>query len=514
MIKLKKLLALSMALSVSLSGFTCNVNAANKSETEYLESLKIGTTSYPSNLDPSISVGKQYSRIEQQIFDKLLYRDPSGSGRLQSYICESWEQIDDTIVEFVLKDGITFHDGTPMTSSDVKYSFDRHLLDEEKIYSTNVTNLMTSIESVEIVDELTVRFNLYYDDPVFFDRIGAEMAVYIIPKAYFEEVGKDEFAVKPIGSGPYKVESYTPEELSLGYYEGYYGEKPVAEKVVYKKITEEAAMLAAITSGEIDMAYDISVAAYNAAQTYDNLQVYSEPVGTGYIMFFQTDMTDKYLRQAMSLSINRQLICDAIFEGLAFVPNSYNYKEFGECYLEDYVGNEYDIEKAKELLAQSSYNGEVMKWDIVKGYYANYDQVAEACVDMWKEIGINVEIEYVESISWDNATFHIAAWSNGLRFNDPLGGLWVMWGEGSEIQELFWTDVSARFNELGVQLEKETDVEKRREVYREMVEIYDEEVPGMILYAANENWIVRDGLEWIHTPNYGFWLRAEMLTKE
>lgn len=526
----KKTLSLLLVLCLAVSLFAAcgsnepaaqptEVKTENKIENEvvappaeqYLDVLSVGVSAYPTNLDPGVTVGKNYTRIENQIFDRLLYRDASGTGEIYSYILESWEILDDVTVQVVLKDGITFHDGSPMTASDVKFSFDRHIKEGKEQYNSIINSLFAGFESVEVIDEKTVKFHLERPDPIILERLSSDSSVYIIPQAHYEKVGADAFAIAPIGSGPYMVTEFTPEQLTLTYYEGYHGNKPVAETVVYKKITEDAAILAALVSGEIDMAIDVSATVYEAAQAYDHLNTFTDRGSTGNMTYMNTAKSDKYLRQAMSLSIDRQLVCDTIFNGLAYVPNSYNYPEFGDYYLEDYVGNEYNVEKAKEALAKSSYDGSEIVWPILKGYYANYDQAAEVFCDMWSEIGINVKIQYVEKKPGTNEGWFMTPASNGLRFNDPLGGMWTFMGEGITFQELLWQDCPEEFNELGRKLEVETDVEARREIYRQMVEIFDEHVPAMIFYAMNESWIVRDGLEWVHKPGYGFWLREEML---
>ena len=474
---------------------------------EYLDTLTIGISAYPTNLDPSITVGNNYSTIENQIFDRLLYNTPDG---VTSYICESWEQIDDLTHEFKLKSGITFHDGSPLTAEDVKFSFDRHLLDADAVYSTNVTTLLDTIESAEAVDDLTFRLHLKYNDPTIYPRLGAGLSLFIIPSDYFEAVGKDQFAIAPIGTGPYKLTSYTPEEMELTYYDGYYGEKPLAETIIYKKVTEESAKLAGLVNGELDIALTTAITTNQAAKAYDNLQVVSVPHSTSHMIRFDTADTDKYLRQAMSLSMNRQLVIDTIFAGEGSIPNGYNYPVFGDMYIEDYPYYEYNVEKAKELLDQSSYNGEELIWQVRAGYYDGYEEAAEAFVDMWKDIGINVKIETLDKIKYNEDTC-MTPWSNGLRFDDPIGGLTVLWGKDTTTQNKLWKDVSPRYNELDAQLAVETDLEKRREAYREMLEIWDDEVPGIIMYCPNQRWIVREGLEWTNTPGYSISFRAEYL---
>ena len=140
------------------------------------------------------------------------------------------------------------------------------------------------------------------------------------------------------------------------------------------------------------------------------------------------------------------------------------------------------------------------------------NEAAEAICAMWKEIGVNAEVVYVESIN-PKKTDNVSNWSNGLRFSDPLGGLWTLWGEGTNPQTyLFPPEVIDRFNELGHLMETETDVAKRREYYREMMTIWDDEVIGIILYCPNVIWAVNAKYSLSRVPGRGFNLRADHLT--
>ena len=104
----------------------------------------------------------------------------------------------------------------------------------------------------------------------------------------------------------------------------------------------------------------------------------------------------------------------------------------------------------------------------------------------------------------------MANWSNGLRFSDPLGGLWALWGAGTAVQKDLW-EAPARFNELGELVMTESDVAKRNEYYAEMMAIWDDEIPGTILYCPDMIWAVRNGLQWDYTPGKGVNFRADHL---
>ena len=487
-------------------------NNNDEESVEQLDLVRIGVTSWPANLDPVTKMGKTCTRWQTQIYDTLLYA--LNDGTVSSYICESWEMIDDLTAEFKLKEGITFHNGYPLTAEDIKYSIDRVLFDESGYVDPNVTSVINTIENVEVVDELALRITTKAVDPILFDRLGCYTGVYIVSKQYMEEVGTETFGVSPVGTGPYKVDSIAPENMMLSYYEGYYGEAPIAKQMEYRYIAEETALVTGLITGEIDVAPDLSPtsAAMLKAQA-PNIQVLNAASSTGHLLRFKTKDShndDKLLRQALSLAIDRELLVQTLWEGYASVPNGYNYKDFGQYYIEDYPNYEYNLDKAKELLAQSSYNGEVISFQLIPGYYILGAEAAEAIVNMWKQIGVNAQVEYVEAIK-PATIVDMANWSNGLRFSDPLGGMWSMWGEGTAVQKDLW-DAPERFNELGHLIETETNVEQRNAYYREMMEIWDDEVPGIILYCPDAIWALSEDLNWSYKSGRAFNFRADYLT--
>ncbi|MBQ6672527.1 MAG: hypothetical protein IJM73_04830, partial [Spirochaetales bacterium] len=208
---------------------------------------------------------------------------------------------------------------------------------------------------------------------------------------------------------------------------------------------------------------------------------------------------------------DRQLLIDTLWGGMATVPNGYNYPCFGEYYIEDYPQYEYNPEKARELEKNSGYDGRVIEYRLLNGYYKMGNEAAEAIVSMWRDIGLNAQVTFVDNWSLPGIQ-GLLTWSNGLRFEDPIGGLWVLWGEGTTLQKYLWHDEGTeRFNQLGHQLLTETNVEKRRAVYREMMEIWDDEVPGIIWYCPDSIYAIRNDLEWSYAPGKGYNYRADHL---
>lgn len=497
----------------SLAGCNYQGNVSSLSEgvepKETIDVFRFGIGPWPTSLDPAASIGSDTAPFFPQFFDTILYAD--NNGKIRSYICESWEILNDCTSEYKLKEGITFHNGDQLTSDDIKFTIERVLEGDISYFSTNARAIISTIDHVEIMDPLTFRIVTSEADPVIFSRLAAQLGVYIVPKAYMESVGVEKFGQSPIGTGPYRVMNFTPEKLELLYYEGYKGEKPISEAVEYVHFSESTTMATAMITGEINLAWLITPDIADMLRGKNNITVDTGNYSSSHLMRFNTATMDKPLRKALSLAIDRELICETLWNGYASVPNGYNYEEFAEYYVADYPKYEYNVEKAKQMLSQSSYKGETITLQLVPGYYTLGVEVGEAVINMWKSIGVNAEVKFVEKNNTSSQEY-AANWANGIRFSDPIGGLWLLWGNDTSIQKDIWHDVPEEFNRLGEQMASETDFNTRFAINKRMMEIWDEEVPGTIVYSAKRIWAVSDNLVWDYVPGRVISLRAENLS--
>src|SRR5712691_8283533 len=187
------------------------------------------------------------------IHDALVKPMPGGDNTPS--LAESWTASKDGLTyEFVLRKGVKFHNGDPLTAEDVKFSFDRYRGAAAKL-------LKDRVREVQIVDPGRVRFILKEPWPDFmvFYGTSATGAAWIVPKKYVEKVGDDGFKAKPVGAGPYKVVSFTPGiELVMEAYEGYWRKVPSVKRLVFKSMPDEATRAAALKAGDVDLVYLLS----------------------------------------------------------------------------------------------------------------------------------------------------------------------------------------------------------------------------------------------------------------
>ena len=222
-------------------------------------------------------------------------------------LAQSWSMSEDGLSwDFVLRDGVKFHDGEPITAEDVKFSFERYR-------GANQGLIKQHLATIEIPDARHVRFKLNKPWPDFLTFYSsASGAGWIVPKKYVEKVGDAGFQKHPIGAGPYKFVSFTPGiELVLEVFDGYWRKSPAVKHVVMKSIPDETTRLAGLKHGEFDIAYSIRGELAEELQHTPGLRLQST-VGqaTNWIYFPEqwdpkSPWHDLRVRQAANLALDR-----------------------------------------------------------------------------------------------------------------------------------------------------------------------------------------------------------------
>jgi peptide/nickel transport system substrate-binding protein len=310
-------------------------------------------------------------------------------------IAESWAASEDGLTyEFVLRQGVKFHNGDPVTAEDVKFSFERYR-------GTSHDILKARVAAVETPDPQHVRFKLkepWADFMVFYGT--ATGAGWIVPKKYVEKVGDEGFKKAPIGAGPYKFVSFTPGvELTLEAFEGYWRKTPSVKRLVFRVIPDETTRLAALKHGEVDIVYSIRGELAEELRSTPGLTLKPSVIqGTFWLAFVdqwdeKSPWHDERVRRAASLAVDRKGINQALTLGYSrltgnpFVPDTFDY------YWQPPAPG-YDPVKAKQLLAEAGHpNG----FDGGEYYCdASYSNVAEAVVNNFAEVGIRVHMRPLE----------------------------------------------------------------------------------------------------------------------
>jgi len=310
-------------------------------------------------------------------------------------LAESWSASPDGLVyEFVLRKGVRFHTGDPVTAEDVKFSLARYR-------GTAASSFRERIAAVEVIDpqRVRVRFKQPWPDFMTFYGTPATGAGWIVPKKYVEKVGDDGFKKAPVGAGPYRFVSFTPGvELVLEAYEQYWRKTPSVKRLVFKAVPDESTRLAMLKRGEADIVYSIRGALAEELQRTPGLTLKPNyPPGTFWLVFVdqwdaKSPWADRRVRLAVNLAIDRAAINQAETLGFSkithsIIPSSFDFFWQPPAYV-------YDPARARQLLAEAGYPNGFDAGD----YYCDvsYANLAEAVVNYLKAVGIRAQLRPLE----------------------------------------------------------------------------------------------------------------------
>ena len=281
---------------------------------------------------------------------------PMPGNAMAPSLAESWSLSKDGLVqEFVLRQGVKFHNGEPVTADDVKFSFERYRGAANKVMKDKVA-------AVEVVDPGRVRFRFKEPWPDFMTYYGSLTtgAGWIVPRKYLEKVGDDGFKRAPVGAGPYRFVSFNPGvELVLEANESYWRKSPSVKRLVLKSIPDEATRLAMLKRGEADVVYLLQSALAEEARRTAGLTLRPTPiVSTHWLAFLdqwdpKSPWADRRVRLAANHAIDRKVMNEAITLGFSritwsIIPQSFDFYWQPPAY-------PYDPARAKQLLAEAGY---------------------------------------------------------------------------------------------------------------------------------------------------------------
>src|SRR5438046_5169009 len=309
-------------------------------------------------------------------------------------LAESWTVSPDGLTyEFVLRRGVKFHNGEPVTAEDVKFSFERYRGAANKTLKERVT-------AVEALDPRRVRFTLNKPWPDFLTfYASATGAGWVVPKKYVEKVGEEGFKKAPVGAGPYKFVSFTPGvELVLEAFDQYWRKTPSVKRFVFKVIPDESTRLAALKRGEVDIVYSVRGALAQELQRTSGLTL--KPVviqGTFWLYFPEqwdpkSPWHDRRVRLAAAQAVDRQTINQAETLGFSRINGSIIPSSF-EFFWQP-PATPYDPARAKQLLAEAGYPNGFDAGD----YYCDvsYGNLAEGGINYLQAVGIRARLRPIE----------------------------------------------------------------------------------------------------------------------
>ncbi|GAA4234398.1 peptide/nickel transport system substrate-binding protein [Streptosporangium album] len=343
------------------------------------------------DLDPhgASAVDEASLLANRQIYDTLVTRD---GDKLVPGLATSWRQPDEKTWEFTLRDDVTFHDGTELTSADVKASLER--------LATSVgpqKPLWSALDAIEAPDRHTVR--LTTKDPLGTLLVNLTLA-FVLPAAHLGGAG---FFRRPIGSGPFAVESFTPSsQLLLKPAANYWGGASKLPGLRLPYIPEASTRMTSLQNGEVDVTWIIPPDELKRLNGVNGVRVESKPGVNYFLAWFncgRKPFSDVRVRRALSHALDVKSIVSNLYGDAATVMDApIPSAVFGHASQQPY---EYDPELARRELAEAGYSSGIrtsMMWFKDTGPLAT--ELAQSIISAWAKVGVTVEPQQIEKAAW------------------------------------------------------------------------------------------------------------------
>ncbi|MBQ9535512.1 MAG: ABC transporter substrate-binding protein [Clostridia bacterium] len=497
---MKKVLAIFLAV-LMLTALAAGCNKDNGGSSSGSKVLRIGSESDITTLYGCDVQGVMgYSILKNMLYDPLVRVDDR-NGELVMCLAESFEYSDDeTTLTFKLRDGAKFHNGNAFTADDVVFSFAEYC-------EHSAVGGLTGVAAVRAVDDKTVAFDLEF---VYAPLLTTEMSDFLImDKEYYDQVGADEYAEKPIGTGPYEFVSWEKaNNVKVKAYDGYWSNKAPIEEVEVIFMVDATARANAIEVGDVDIT-TIASSSVELLEGKDSIVIMDSPMCSVCGPVFNLDneyFSDVRVRKAIAYAIDRDFMVETAHPGgKGGVANSIWISEYAFGY-SDKIGPKYnyDVAKAKELLAEAGYADGFDAGEIICN--AGGATAAEVLMAQLSDIGIKSEIRVLETAALyeaaGNRNFGIAFLRIGYGGADVAASD-MYWKTGGGSNYAGYSN--PRVDELYDEGAKETDPDKRIEIYTELGNILQEDMPWAQCYAMSFLVACNSDLQGLHfNMNYGW----------
>ncbi|MDE2517264.1 MAG: ABC transporter substrate-binding protein [Rhodospirillales bacterium] len=380
-------------------------------------------------LDPIMRSETTTESWQRNIFDTITFQ--SAQGKAVPRIAVAWKNLSPLSWQLTLRAGVTFQNGTPMTADDVGQS----IMDAANNPKSQMREFVNDVTGFTVVNPTTLDVTFKQPDPLFPLHLSS---IPVMPEALIKQEGRTAFAAHPIGTGPYRFVSWLAEDhLNMAAWKGYWG-KPVAFKFVrLESIPNGATRLAALLSGQIEIAEKINPEDFKRVKSSG--RAYITSVSGTRTMYLAMDdwratgssgmaagaknpFLDPRVRKAVYEAIDVGLLRDKIFDGAATVASQFM-PPLMEAYDPALKRFAYSLADAKKLLAEAGYpHGFTVRLDATNDRYLEDSLVAQALGGMLQEVGITVNVNaipkavFFPQMNRGDFTLYLAGWGSV----DPL----------------------------------------------------------------------------------------------
>ena len=447
-------------------------------------------------LDPSVDTSPISLNVFQNVFSALTQIAADGS--VEPELATEWtSNADSTEWTFSIREGVTFHDGTPLTAEDVVWTYEKIMADE----GSPVRAYLSRVDTVEATGEFEVTFTL---SAPFAPWPRQLTLVSILPSDTYQERGAEAFNTDPVGSGPFRIVSWAKDEaVTMEAFDDYWDGRPAIDRVIWRPVPSDSARAAGLLSGELDVVPLLPPALVERIDAADGVDV--KTVASNRVLYIGFDTNtppydDVNLRRAIDHAINRDAITERLLRGLGepmgqiVAPVTFGYDPAIEP-------TPYDPDRARELLAESTYDGEELTFLYPNNRYAFGTEVAQAIGGFLDDIGVNVRLEGMEYSAYfplwlgkELNSIHMFGFGPSIMDAQlPLGSLLASDSRG------YWSD--PRVDDLIAAQLAEADPEARQALISEIWGMVKDNVPYSMLYNEVQAYGVASNLNWEPRPD-------------
>ncbi len=441
------------------------------------------------SLDPQQTQGTAGRGVMRSFLESLLVRDHDL--KVQPWLARSYRMVEPRTWEFKLRDDVVFHNGEKFTADAVKFSIERFVDPKTRnIYAGN----LKPVERVEIADPYTVRIVTAAPYPSLVANL-ADFLLIASPKA-FKEMGEDS-ARKPIGTGPYRfLEWVAGEKLVVQAVDKHWTGGPWGERIVWRTITEPAARVTALRTGDADLIANVPPAQLSAVSG-GGMQVV-RTAGLGIMLLIlnasRGPLADKRVRQALNYGIDKEKIIRGLYAGAARPLNG-PWSTINEGYDPTLPAPyPYNPDKARQLLAEAGHaSGVRLTLVTPNGRYLNDRQVAEAAAGDLRRVGVEIEVNPLEWGAVIKELQDKRADSFLLMQNNADTYQIASTCFSSKIKGLPWQNyANPRVDSLIEQVGQEMHERERLALFKELGRQLVDDAPWVFLHQQDDVYGVRD----------------------
>ncbi|SFP92483.1 ABC transporter substrate-binding protein [Tranquillimonas alkanivorans] len=489
--------------------------------------LIVGQIAEPKSLDPAAVTAQNDFRILVNLYEGLVRYAP-GTLEPEPLLATDWEISEDgTEYTFNLREGVTFHDGTPFNAEAVKFNFDRMLDEDHPYHETGPFPLaffFSAVENVEVIDDLTVKFTLNEPFAPFLSNLAYPTGLLVSPDAVRAQ-GQD-FGRNPVGTGPFRFAEWASNErVVLERNVDYWGEPAGTEAVVFRPITDANTRVAELLAGGIDVMVEVPPTSLSQFEG-EQFEIHEQAGPHVWFLILNAKegpFADKLVRQAANYAVDKEAIVNDVLEGTAEVAAGPIPPAFAWAYNEELDPYPHDPERARDLLAEAGVENPEVTFYVTEGGSGMLDPVpmATAIQADLAEVGFDVNIETYE---WNTFLGEV---NPGLEGKADMAEMAWMTNDPDTLPYL--TLRTAAFPEDGgfnsgyysnpevddllEQARTATDQDERARLYKEVQAIVKEDAPWVFVANWKQNAVTNDRVEGFELEP-SFLLQLQDVTKD